>query len=76
MTVPDTAVSSTKELAAEKGLLLVLEKSEPEFPIQRDLGLIIGTHKVLYSDGCLDITDDVIAKMDAEETKAENEKTE
>ena len=67
---------TTKELAAEKGLLLVLEKSEPEFPIQRDLGLIIGTHKVLYSDGCLDITDDVIAKMDAEESKAENEKTE
>jgi Skp family chaperone for outer membrane proteins len=58
-----------KDVGAEKGLILVLEKSEPEFPIQSDFGLIIGTHKVLYSGGCPDITDDVIAKMDAEETK-------
>jgi len=62
----------TKEVGAEKGLVLVLEKSEPEFPIQSDFGLIIGTHKVLYSGGCPDITDDVIARMDAEETKTEN----
>jgi Skp family chaperone for outer membrane proteins len=61
-----------KEVGAEKGLILVLEKSEPEFPIQNDFGLIIGTHKVLYSDGCPDITDDVIARMDAEETKTVN----
>lgn len=62
----------TKEVGAEKGLILVLEKSEPEFPIQSDFGLVIGTHKVLYSGGCPDITDDVIARMDAEETKTEN----
>jgi Skp family chaperone for outer membrane proteins len=61
-----------KDVGAEKGLILVLEKSEPEFPIQSDFGLIIGTHKVLYSGGCPDITDDVIAKMDAEETKTGN----
>jgi Skp family chaperone for outer membrane proteins len=61
-----------KEVGAEKELILVLEKSEPEFPIQSDFGLIIGTHKVLYSDGCPDITDDVIARMDAGETKTEN----
>ena len=65
-----------KELAEEKGLLLVLEKSEPEFPIQRDLGMIIGTHKVLYSGGCLNITNDVIARLDAQESKTENEKPE
>ncbi len=62
----------TKDVGAEKGLILVLEKSEPEFPIQSDFGLVIGTHKVLYSGGCPDITDDVIARMDAEETKTEN----
>lgn len=62
----------TKDVGAEKGLILVLEKSEPEFPVQSDFGLIIGTHKVLYSGGCPDITDDVIAKMDAEESKSEN----
>jgi Skp family chaperone for outer membrane proteins len=61
-----------KEVGAEKGLILVLEKSEPEFPIQSDFGLIIGTHKVLYSGGCPDITDDVIAKMDADESETEN----
>ena len=62
----------TKEVGAEKNLILVLEKSEPEFPVQSDFGLIIGTHKVLYSDGCPDITDDVLAKLDAEESKSEN----
>jgi len=62
----------TKELGAEKDLILVLEKSEPEFPIQSELGIIIGTHKVLYSGGCLDITDDVIARLDTEESKSEN----
>jgi Skp family chaperone for outer membrane proteins len=65
-------LQAAKDMGAEKGLILVLEKSEPEFPIQSDFGLIIGTHKVLYSDGCPDITDDVIARMDAEETKTEN----
>ncbi len=63
---------TTKDLAAEKGLILVLEKSEPEFPIQSELGMIIGTYKVLYSGGCLDITNDIIAKLDAEESKSEN----
>lgn len=67
---------ATKELAEEKGLLLVLEKSEPEFPIQRDLGMIIGTYKVLYSGGCLNITDEVTARLDADESESEKEKPE
>ena len=67
-------LQATKELAEEKGLNLVLEKSEPEFPIQRDLGMIIGTYKVLYSGGCLDITNDVIARLDANESKTETDK--
>jgi Skp family chaperone for outer membrane proteins len=62
-------LQTTKELALEKDLILVLEKSEPEFPVQTDLGMIIGTHKVIYSGGCLDITNDVIARLDAEEKK-------
>lgn len=65
-------LEAAKEVGAEKGLILVLEKSEPEFPIQSDFGLVIGTHKVLYSGECPDITDDVIAKMDAEESETEN----
>ncbi len=66
-------LQTTKVLALEKDLILVLEKSEPEFPVQTELGMIIGTHKVLYSGGCLDITDDVIAKLDADEKKSEDE---
>ena len=61
----------TKVLAAEKGLPLVLESDEPEFPIQRyeDLAMTLSTHKVLYSNGCLDLTDEVIAELNKEESK-------
>ena len=61
----------TKVLAAEKGLPLVLGSDEPEFPIQRyeELAMTLSTHKVLYSNGCLDITDEVIAELDKEESK-------
>jgi len=61
----------TKVLAAEKGLSLVLGSDEPEFPIQRyeELAMTLSTHKVLYSNGCLDLTDEVIAELDKEESK-------
>jgi Skp family chaperone for outer membrane proteins len=61
----------TKVLAADKGLPLVLESDEPEFPIQRyeDLAMTLSTHKVLHSKGCLDLTDQVIAELDKEESK-------
>jgi len=61
----------TKELAAQKGLPLVLGSDEPEFPIQRyeELAMTLSTHKVLYSNGCIDLTDDVIAELDKEESK-------
>jgi Skp family chaperone for outer membrane proteins len=64
-------LSITKTLAAEKGLALVLESDEPEFPIQRyeDLAMTLNTHKVLYSSGCVDLTDEVIAKLDEEVSK-------
>jgi len=64
-------LKATKGVAEEKGLPLVIERSEPDFTVQRDLGLIISTHKVIYSGGCVDITSDVLAKLDAEEAKSE-----
>jgi len=58
----------TSGVAEQKGLDLVFEKSEPEFssltPTQ--LELTIATHKLLYSGGCLDITDEVMARLDKE----------
>ncbi len=61
----------TKVLAVEKDLALVLESDELNFPIQRyeELATALSTHKVLYSNGCLDLTDDVIAELDKEESK-------
>jgi len=61
----------TKELAAAKGLALVLESDEPEFPIQQyeELAMTLNTHKVLYSNGCLDLTDEVIAELNKEVSK-------
>jgi Skp family chaperone for outer membrane proteins len=56
----------TKEVAAAKGLNLVLGADEPEFPYQRyeELVMTLSTHKVLYNDGCVDITNEVIAELD------------
>ena len=61
----------TKALAAEKGLPLVLESDEPQFPIQQyeELAMTLNTHKVLYSNGCLDLTDEIIAELDKEVSK-------
>ena len=61
----------TKVLAAEKGLPLVLGSDEPEFPMQRyeELAMTLSTHKVLYSNGCMDLTNEVIAELDKEESK-------
>ena len=56
----------TKEVAARRGLDLVLQRSEPEFPILSadQLMMTLSSHKVLYGGGCLDITDEVIAELD------------
>jgi len=61
----------TKVLGAEKGLPLVLGSDEPEFPMQRyeELAMTLSTHKVLYSNGCMDLTNEVIAELDKEESK-------
>ena len=57
----------TGEIAKEKGLELVFEASEPQLPAlsPTELELSMGTHKLLYSEGCVDITDEVMAQVDA-----------
>jgi len=60
-------VKATGEIAKDKGFDMILEKSEPDLPAanSNELTLTISTHKVLYSAGCDDITDAVMAKVDA-----------
>lgn len=56
-----------KELAEKKGLDMVFDKQEPEFPSASgdELMLTLSTHKLLYSGGCPEITDEVTARLDA-----------
>jgi len=61
----------TGEVAKQRGLDLVLEKDEVELPAPsaNELMLTIRTHKLLYSGGCLDITDEVMARVDEQDAK-------
>ncbi len=60
-------LDKTSKVAEQKGLDMVFEKSEPELPAPNstELNLIIKSHKLLYSGRCVDITDEVIAQVDA-----------
>jgi len=60
-------LAAIRQVARQKGLCLVFEKSEPELPAPSgtQLELAMATHKVLYSDGCVDITEEVIMHVDA-----------
>lgn len=62
------ALQVVKELSEQKGLNLVFERGEPEFPAASsdELVLTISTHKLLYSGDSIDITSEVIARLDAE----------
>jgi len=52
--------------AKEKGLSLVFERTEPEFPVSsEELMMMFSTHKVLYAEGCVDLTQEVAARLDA-----------
>lgn len=52
-------------LAKEKGLDMVLERTDPQFPISsEELISTFSTHKVLYADGCMDLTNEVIIRLD------------
>ena len=55
------------KVAKQKGLDLVFEKSEPEFPVpsSSELMLAIRTHKLVYSGQSPDISAEVIAQLDA-----------
>lgn len=65
----------TNEVAATKGLDLVLERNEPNFPMPAadQLMMTLNTHKVLYGGGCQDITDEIIAELDKVESKLLND---
>ncbi len=55
-----------KTVAKEKGLTLVFERTEPEFPVSsEELMMTFSTHKVLYAEGCVDLTQEVTARLDA-----------
>ena len=57
-------VQATREVAAEKGLSLVLVKDDPNtVPESEGIRSVIATQKVLYCDGCPDITQEVQAKL-------------
>ena len=66
--VYEEVLAVVKQIATEKGLDLVLERTEPDFPISgEELMLTLSTHKVLYDTGCIDLTDEVAARVDASE---------
>jgi len=57
-----------KGVAQQKNFALVLERNEPELldsTPANEIMLTIRTHKVLFSEGCIDITNEVIARLDA-----------
>lgn len=58
----------TGEIAKEKGLDLVFERSEPELPAltPTELDLSMTTYKLLYENCCVDITDEVITRLDSQ----------
>lgn len=59
----------TSELAKEKGLDLVLEQDQIELlPLSvNDIMRTISTNKVLYSSGCVEISGEVMARLDIEQ---------
>jgi len=63
------ALQVTATLAKERGLELVLERTEPKFPMaSEEVFSVISTHKVLYCGGCPDLTSEVITRVDASGT--------
>lgn len=58
----------SSEIAKEKGLDLVIKEDEVDFSDTNanELGLALRMQKLLYSGGCLNITDEVTTRLDAE----------
>ena len=59
----------TSELAEQKNLDVVLEKNKVDVSSLsvNEFNQTMITHKVLYSGGCIGITDEVMARLDKEE---------
>ncbi len=54
-----------RRIAEAKDLDMVFDRTEPEYPIPAEqLIATIRTHKLIYSKGCIDITDEVLAEVD------------
>lgn len=55
-------------VAKQRGFDLVFERSKPDFSTVSAMELLttIQTHKLLYSAGCVDITEEVMARLDKE----------
>ncbi|MBC8481225.1 MAG: OmpH family outer membrane protein [Planctomycetes bacterium] len=60
-------LKSVEIVAREKGFKMVFEKDKIMFPSMspNELMLSIKTHKLLYSEGCVDITGEVLARCDS-----------
>jgi len=61
-------VKIVQVVAKEKGLNLVLERTESQFPMPEEelrAVLSLGMARVLYADGCVDLTADVTSRLDA-----------
>ena len=60
-------LAAASEVAREMGLKMVFERTEPEFPMLNEQALVsaMNTHKLLFHDGLVDISDQVIDKIDA-----------
>lgn len=55
-----------KELAQQKGLDMVFERTEPNFPVSsEELRTAMNTYKVIYSGSCVDLTKEAVARLDA-----------
>ena len=62
-------INAAKQAAEKNGLKMVFETDEPEIPSvdAQELMMTIRTHKLLYNGGCVDITTEVMALVDAKE---------
>ncbi len=59
----DDVVRVTREIAAQRGFRLVLAADQVDLPASESLANVIATQKVLYSNGCPDLTDEVKARL-------------
>lgn len=69
-------LEETREVGKQKDLDLVFAEKQPVFPMPSiaELMMTVETHKLLYCRGCLDITNEVMARLDEEESKVKDSK--